>query len=204
MYVWSSLSIVILTLISVLYLFKGVVNLPTQRCIIYIKCFYRHQKDRSLQEHRFRGQIIRAAPNRSPTVESGYRRNHHGHGPRTQSEIAEATISHCRRTRRCQDLSLDKGVTATDRACYKGTFYGVKSHTCMQMSPVVDQCNLACTYCWREPHMDTLELTDQDPSNCSMRAYVHNVASSLVLVETTRCHVKSSWKLKILNTLRFR
>ncbi|HBJ93056.1 MAG TPA: hypothetical protein DDZ43_09275, partial [Hyphomonadaceae bacterium] len=20
-----------------------------------------------------------------------------------------------------------------------------------------------CTYCWREPHMDTLELTDQDP-----------------------------------------
>ena len=50
-----------------------------------------------------------------------------------------------------------------DRACYKGTFYGVKSHTCMQMSPVVDQCNLACTYCWREPHMDTLELTDQDP-----------------------------------------
>ncbi|DAC16176.1 MAG TPA: 4-demethylwyosine synthase TYW1, partial [Candidatus Poseidoniaceae archaeon] len=36
-----------------------------------------------------------------------------------------------------------------DRACYKGTFYGVKSHTCMQMSPVVDQCNLACTYCWR-------------------------------------------------------
>ena len=50
-----------------------------------------------------------------------------------------------------------------DRSCYKGTFYGVKSHTCMQMSPVVDQCNLACTYCWREPHMDTLELTDQDP-----------------------------------------
>ena len=50
-----------------------------------------------------------------------------------------------------------------DRQCYKGKFYGVKSHNCMQMSPVVDQCNLACSYCWREPHMDTLELTDQDP-----------------------------------------
>ena len=50
-----------------------------------------------------------------------------------------------------------------DRQCYKGKFYGVESHNCMQMSPVVDQCNLACTYCWREPHMDTLELTDQDP-----------------------------------------
>ncbi|MEJ6562336.1 MAG: radical SAM protein, partial [Euryarchaeota archaeon] len=50
-----------------------------------------------------------------------------------------------------------------DRQCYKGKFYGIESHNCMQMSPVVDQCNLACTYCWREPHMDTLELTDQDP-----------------------------------------
>ena len=50
-----------------------------------------------------------------------------------------------------------------DRQCYKGKFYGVESHNCMQMSPVVDQCNLACTYCWREPHMDTLELTDQEP-----------------------------------------
>ena len=50
-----------------------------------------------------------------------------------------------------------------DRQCYKGKFYGVQSHNCMQMSPVVDQCNLACSYCWREPHMDTLELTDQDP-----------------------------------------
>jgi len=50
-----------------------------------------------------------------------------------------------------------------DRQCYKGKFYGVASHSCMQMSPVVDQCNLACTYCWREPHMDSLELSDQDP-----------------------------------------
>jgi len=47
-----------------------------------------------------------------------------------------------------------------DRQCYKGKFYGVASHNCMQMSPVVDQCNLACTNCWHEPHMDTLELTD--------------------------------------------
>ncbi|MEO2121479.1 MAG: radical SAM protein, partial [Candidatus Poseidoniia archaeon] len=50
-----------------------------------------------------------------------------------------------------------------DRQCYKGKFYGIASHSCLQMSPVVDQCNLACTYCWREPHMDSLELADQDP-----------------------------------------
>ena len=50
-----------------------------------------------------------------------------------------------------------------DRECYKGRFYGVGSEGCIQMSPVVDQCNLACSYCWREPHMDSLELVDQDP-----------------------------------------
>ena len=32
-----------------------------------------------------------------------------------------------------------------DRSCYKGTFYGIESHGCMQMAPNVDTCNLACT-----------------------------------------------------------
>ena len=50
-----------------------------------------------------------------------------------------------------------------DRSCYKGTFYGIQSHGCMQMAPNVDTCNLACTYCWREPHSDTLNKIDDDP-----------------------------------------
>ena len=50
-----------------------------------------------------------------------------------------------------------------DRSCYKGTFYGIESHGCMQMAPNVDTCNLACTYCWREPHSDTLHKIDDDP-----------------------------------------
>ena len=29
-----------------------------------------------------------------------------------------------------------------DRSCYKGTFYGIESHGCMQMAPNVDTCNL--------------------------------------------------------------
>jgi len=33
----------------------------------------------------------------------------------------------------------------------------------MQMAPNVDTCNLACTYCWREPHSDTLHKIDDDP-----------------------------------------
>ena len=30
-----------------------------------------------------------------------------------------------------------------DRSCYKGTFYGIESHGCMQMAPNVDTCNLS-------------------------------------------------------------
>ena len=50
-----------------------------------------------------------------------------------------------------------------DRSCYKGTFYGIGSAGCMQMAPNVDTCNLACTYCWREPHSDALTKIDDDP-----------------------------------------
>jgi len=40
--------------------------------------------------------------------------------------------------------SLTKGV-----GCYKQTFYGIESHRCLQMTPTVDACNLACQFCWR-------------------------------------------------------
>lgn len=41
------------------------------------------------------------------------------------------------------------------RHCYKGDFYGVDSHRCMQMTPVVDYCNFRCLYCWRSQDFDT-------------------------------------------------
>ena len=56
-----------------------------------------------------------------------------------------------------------KQSLTADRSCYKGTFYGIESHGCMQMAPNVDTCNLACTYCWREPHSDSLNKIDDDP-----------------------------------------
>ena len=56
-----------------------------------------------------------------------------------------------------------KQIFVNDRSCYKGTFYGIESHGCMQMAPNVDTCNLACTYCWREPHSETLHKIDDDP-----------------------------------------
>ncbi len=61
-----------------------------------------------------------------------------------------------------------------DRSCYKGTFYGIDSGGCMQMAPNVDSCNLACTYCWREPHSKTLNRIDDDPEHLfyeSVRAH---------------------------------
>ena len=61
-----------------------------------------------------------------------------------------------------------------DRSCYKGTFYGIGSSACMQMAPNVDTCNLACSYCWREPHSETLNRIDDDPEELfyeSVRAH---------------------------------
>jgi tRNA wybutosine-synthesizing protein 1 len=33
--------------------------------------------------------------------------------------------------------------------CYKQKFYGIQSHRCIQMSPVVQFCNENCLFCWR-------------------------------------------------------
>jgi tRNA wybutosine-synthesizing protein 1 len=56
--------------------------------------------------------------------------------------------------------SLERG-----RDCYKGRFYGIESHRCLQMSPAIDSCNLTCRFCWRSQgweHDATMEAYD-DP-----------------------------------------
>ncbi|UCE73315.1 MAG: 4-demethylwyosine synthase TYW1 [Methanomassiliicoccales archaeon] len=35
------------------------------------------------------------------------------------------------------------------RPCYKETFYGIESHRCLQMTPVIDGCTQNCLFCWR-------------------------------------------------------
>ena len=35
------------------------------------------------------------------------------------------------------------------RECYKQTFYGIKTHRCLQMTPSINQCNHMCLFCWR-------------------------------------------------------
>lgn len=34
-------------------------------------------------------------------------------------------------------------------SCYKHAFYGIASHRCLQMTPVVHDCTLRCLFCWR-------------------------------------------------------
>ena len=34
-------------------------------------------------------------------------------------------------------------------SCYKQRFYGIQSHRCLQMTPVVDKCTQNCEFCWR-------------------------------------------------------
>jgi tRNA wybutosine-synthesizing protein 1 len=35
------------------------------------------------------------------------------------------------------------------RQCYKQDFYGIRSHRCLQMTPVVNDCTHNCLFCWR-------------------------------------------------------
>lgn len=49
--------------------------------------------------------------------------------------------------------SLERG-----RDCYKGRFYGIESHRCLQMSPSIDSCNLHCRFCWRSQGWENDEM----------------------------------------------
>jgi tRNA wybutosine-synthesizing protein 1 len=43
--------------------------------------------------------------------------------------------------------------------CYKHAFYGIRSHRCIQMTPVV-KCNERCVFCWRDHAGHAYELGD--------------------------------------------
>lgn len=46
-------------------------------------------------------------------------------------------------------------------ACYKQRFYGIESHRCVQMAPVVDKCTQSCDFCWRVTPSDVGISWDQ-------------------------------------------
>ncbi|MFW9907317.1 MAG: 4-demethylwyosine synthase TYW1 [Candidatus Thorarchaeota archaeon] len=45
--------------------------------------------------------------------------------------------------------------------CYKQKFYGIESHRCLQMTPVVDKCTQNCEFCWRVTPADVGKSWDQ-------------------------------------------
>lgn len=49
-----------------------------------------------------------------------------------------------------------------NEACYKEKFYGINSHRCLQMSPVLDACNQACLFCWRYQDFQSFKNSDFD------------------------------------------
>ena len=48
------------------------------------------------------------------------------------------------------------------KPCYKGTFYGIQSHRCLQMTPALFNCNLNCLYCWRMHNFVDAVVEDPD------------------------------------------
>jgi tRNA wybutosine-synthesizing protein 1 len=53
-----------------------------------------------------------------------------------------------------QTCRWTKNSLRDEGSCYKEKFYGIKSHLCCQMSPVIGFCQNRCLHCWR-----AIELT---------------------------------------------
>lgn len=49
-----------------------------------------------------------------------------------------------------------------NRECYKQTFYGIKSHRCLQMTPTINQCTQMCFFCWRYQSFTEKNLNEID------------------------------------------
>jgi len=49
------------------------------------------------------------------------------------------------------------------RTCYKQDFYGIRSHRCLQMTPVVNDCTHNCLFCWRVRGFESTVARWQEP-----------------------------------------
>ncbi|MFB6132504.1 MAG: 4-demethylwyosine synthase TYW1 [Halanaeroarchaeum sp.] len=65
-----------------------------------------------------------------------------------------------------QTCGWTKNALRGEGTCYKHDFYGIQSHQCIQMTPVV-RCNERCVFCWRDHNGHAYELEGvewDDPS----------------------------------------
>ncbi len=60
-----------------------------------------------------------------------------------------------------QTCGWTKNALRGEGTCYKHRFYGIQSHRCVQMTPVI-RCNERCVFCWRDHAGHTYELEGVD------------------------------------------
>ncbi len=58
------------------------------------------------------------------------------------------------------------------RSCYKGRFYGIESHRCLQMTPTVDHCNEHCLFCWRHHNLQGMATGEADEPEAIIEAAI--------------------------------
>jgi tRNA wybutosine-synthesizing protein 1 len=56
-----------------------------------------------------------------------------------------------------QTCGWTKNALRGEGRCYKNVWYGIRSHRCIQMTPVV-KCNERCVFCWRDHRGHAYEL----------------------------------------------
>jgi len=56
-----------------------------------------------------------------------------------------------------QACGWTKNALRGEGRCYKNVFYGIRSHRCIQMTPVI-RCNERCVFCWRDHRGHGYEL----------------------------------------------
>ncbi|WP_267641059.1 4-demethylwyosine synthase TYW1 [Haloarchaeobius amylolyticus] len=78
-----------------------------------------------------------------------------GDGPMQVSSPNYHSVNHTA----AQTCGWTKNALTGDGKCYKYAFYGIESHRCMQMTPVV-KCNERCVFCWRDHAGHAYELGD--------------------------------------------
>jgi tRNA wybutosine-synthesizing protein 1 len=60
-----------------------------------------------------------------------------------------------------QACGWTKNALRGEGTCYKHRFYGIQSHRCLQMTPVI-RCNERCVFCWRDHAGHAHELPEAD------------------------------------------
>jgi len=77
------------------------------------------------------------------------------------TQQVDGTNYHSRNHTAVQTCGWTKNALRGEGTCYKHAFYGIRSHQCIQMTPVV-RCNERCVFCWRNHAGHTFELEGVD------------------------------------------